>query len=113
MESASAGFDFSHFCGDFFAPGPADDDSTSRRPETQPAADADRRRRPACEMVFRLEAESDRVATHRKAAGAPDGGSGHTPLAKLRARRLGRDRDSSNAALDVGKVEPHFDAAEV
>src|SRR5215469_13987906 len=84
MESACTGFDFSGFCGDFLAPGPANDDSTSRRAETQPPADADRRRRPACEMVFRLETEPDRVATHRKAAGAPDGGPGHTPLAKLR-----------------------------
>src|SRR6516165_6315288 len=37
-------------------------------------------------MVFRPEAESDRVTTHRKPHGASDGRACNTPLEKLRTR---------------------------
>src|SRR6516162_3485917 len=47
-------------------------------------------------MVFRLETEPHRVATHRKAPGAPDGGSGHAPLAKLRT--------SGSAAIGIAQM---------
>src|SRR6267378_3534440 len=43
--------------------GPPDDGTTVRRPEAQPASHADRRRRPACEMVFRVE---ERLSRHEK-----------------------------------------------
>src|SRR3974377_1275003 len=67
-------------------------------------------------MVFRPEAESDRVTTHRKPDGASDGRAGNAPLEKLRTRPgagTSRCREASNAELDVGKIEPDFHTAEV
>jgi len=63
MESVfPAGLDIPDLRQDFSPPGSGNDDPAGGGTEAQPAIDADRRRGPPREMVFRVEGQLDRIA---------------------------------------------------
>jgi hypothetical protein len=88
LEPVDARLDFSNICAEIFAAGPGDDDSASRRAEAQSAADVDRRRGPAGEMVFRAEGGTAGIATNRCGDGASDEWASDFALAVLRRSKI-------------------------
>src|SRR5882724_6815750 len=84
MEPAFASRDLSSLREEVPAAGPTDDDPAGGRIEVQPALDADRRRRPASEMVFRAEGKPPGIAADGRADGASDGWAGDAAVALLR-----------------------------
>src|SRR5271157_1017718 len=65
------------------ASGPVDDDPASGRVETQSEPDADRRCRPACQVVFRAEAGAAGVAGDGRSHAVSDERAGDVALEKL------------------------------
>src|ERR1700722_1778278 len=64
--------------------GPAHHGTPGRRPETQPAPHADRRRRPAREVVLPTESRAPRSQTYRKSDEKPACRPRNAEVAKLR-----------------------------
>src|SRR6266403_887934 len=89
MEPAFARRDLSSLREEVPAAGPTDDDPAGGRIEVQPALDADRRRRPASEMVFRAEGKPPGVAADGRADGASDKWAGDAAVAFLRVGTAG------------------------
>src|SRR2546429_6293509 len=81
-----AGFDFPDLRQDLSPPGSGDDDPAGGRIEAQSAVDADRRRGPAGEVVFRAEGQPDRVATDGRGHGASYGWAGDIKMAVVKER---------------------------
>src|SRR5260370_37229736 len=79
-------FDLPDVWQGFSPAGSRDDDPASGRIEAQSAVDADRRRGPAGEVVFRAEGQPDRVAADRCGDGASDGWAGDVALAVVAER---------------------------
>src|SRR6266403_3067136 len=86
MEPAFARRDLSSLREEVPAAGPTDDDPAGGRIEVQPALEADRRRRPASEMVFRAEGKPPGVAADGRADGASDEWAGHATVAVVGSR---------------------------
>src|SRR5712692_10927577 len=67
-------------------PGPANHGEAVGRPEAPPTPDADRRRRPPCQVVLPVEGSSTRGEAHWRGTEAPDGCPRHAEVEELASR---------------------------